>query len=183
MNITILSGSARAVNLSHRVSLLLQKIVKEKTSSDTVHILDIRDFPLPFIETAWTNKKEIPAQFSALGSLLFEADAIVLVSPEYNGSYSSALKNLLDHFPKFPRIPFGICTYSPGSMAGIRAAQQMQNMVCGFMGIPSPQMLLIGGIQNKIDPQGELTDTAVAKGIHLFIDEFLWLANSLNSNK
>ena len=69
---------------------------------------------------------------------MFEADAFILVSPEYNGSYSPAMKNLVDHFPKQHHKPFGIATASPGPLGGIRASQQMQLLVNALFGIASP---------------------------------------------
>ena len=35
-----------------------------------------------------------------LAKRILEADAFILITPEYNGSYSPHLKNLLDHFAK-----------------------------------------------------------------------------------
>ncbi len=43
---------------------------------------------------------------------MFAANAFIIVTPEYNGSYTPAMKNLFDHFPKQIHKPFGIVTAS-----------------------------------------------------------------------
>lgn len=47
-----------------------------------------------------------------------DADAIIVVSAEYNHSIPPALSNLMDHFPgsSFALKPSGIMCYSPGKM-------------------------------------------------------------------
>ena len=110
---------------------------------------------------------------------MFAADAFVLVTPEYNGSYTPALKNLLDHYPKQSRKAFGIVTASPGAMGGMRATQQLQLLVNAFFGIASPHMLIVPAVDKKFDAAGNLTDEHFKKSIDLFTREFLWLAESL----
>jgi len=113
----------------------------------------------------------------------FAADAFILVTPEYNGSYSPAMKNLLDHFPKQHHKPFGIVTASPGPMGGIRATQQMQLLVNALFGIASPYMLIVPAVDKKFDGQGNLLDESFQNNIHNFITEYLWLAENLVQEK
>jgi NAD(P)H-dependent FMN reductase len=110
---------------------------------------------------------------------MFAADAFVLVSPEYNGGYSPAMKNLLDHFPKQTRKAFGIATSSDGVMGGIRASMQLQQLVAALFGILSPVMLISPQVDKKFAEDGTLLDAAFESKIHQFVTEFLWLAERL----
>jgi len=114
---------------------------------------------------------------------MFAADAFILVSPEYNGSYSPAMKNLVDHFPKQHHKPFGIVTASPGPLGGIRASQQMQLLINALFGIVSPYMLIVGGVDKKFDAEGNLADQSFQNIVHNFVAEYLWLAESLVKKK
>jgi NAD(P)H-dependent FMN reductase len=183
MKITLLSGSSRANALSIRVANLLKNEIEKNYTNIAVQILDIRDFPLSFVEDAWSSHEAIPTIHTDLKTLMFDADAFILISPEYNGSYSPVMKNLLDHFPKFSRKTFGICTYSPGAMGGMRAAMQMQQLICGLFGVPCPQMLLIGGVENKINADGQLIDPTFKRGIDGFLTEFIWLSKAVFDGK
>ena len=178
MKIEIISGSPRHESITVRVAKFLQKYLNE-TSIHKINLLDIRDFPLPHIQKVWTSIEVVPDEWKNLGKRMFSADAFILVTPEYNGSYSPAMKNLFDHFPKQSHKPFGIATASPGIMGGMRASQQMQLLVAALFGIPSPQMLITPLVDKKFDAEGNLLDEAFQKQIEFFVKEFLWLSEKI----
>ena len=178
MNIEIISGSPRAARLSNRVARFLKKQLLD-VSEHEVNIIDVRDWNLPPMQEVWTSVEKTPFAFQSLAKRMFQADAFILVSPEFNGSYTPAMKNLLDHFPKQHRKTFGIVTASPGAMGGMRASQQMQLLVGALFGILAPHMLITPGVDKKFDENGNLTDPAFQKSIDLFINEYLWLAEAI----
>ncbi len=178
MNIEIISGSPRENSVTHRVALFLRKILTEKTKHH-VDIIDVKDWDLPFLQNVFVSVDATPDQFKPLSKRMFEANAFILVTPEFNGSYTSAMKNVLDHYPKQSRKAFGIVTASPGMMGGMRATQQMQLLINALFGIASPHMLVVGGVDKKFDAEGNLTDETYQKTIDVFVREFLWLAESL----
>jgi NAD(P)H-dependent FMN reductase len=180
MKINIISGSPRSISVTHRVAIMLEKELKKLNNVET-SIIDVRDWNLPPIQNVFTNADVTPDNYKALFDKMNTADTFILVSPEYNGGYSPAMKNLLDHFPKsvYQRKAIGIVTASPGAFGGMRAAQQMQQLVCALFGIVSPHMLLIPQIDKKIDTEGNYSDEMLSKSIQNFINEYLWLAASL----
>ncbi|RYU96601.1 NADPH-dependent FMN reductase [Emticicia agri] len=178
MKIEIISGSPRQESLTARVARYLHKHLSEITDAE-VGIIDVRTYELPFVQKVWTSKEVVPAQWNELGERMFSADAFVLVTPEYNGSYSPAMKNLLDHFPKQLHKPFGIVTASPGVMGGMRASQQMITLVAALFGIVSPHMLIVPTVDKKFDAEGNLTDPTFLKAIELFTNEYIWLVNKI----
>ncbi len=89
------------------------------------------------------------------------------------------MKNLLDHFPKQHHKPFGIVTASPGAMGGIRASQQLLQLIPALFGIASPYLLIVPAVDKKFDEQGNLLDENFEKRVHNFITEFLWLSEKI----
>jgi len=61
----------------------------------------------------------------------------------------------------------------------MRAAHQMQQMICAFMGVPSPQMLLIGSVDKRIDETGISEDAVMHRMSDTFLNEFVWLAEAV----
>jgi NAD(P)H-dependent FMN reductase len=175
MNIQIISGSPRENSVTNRVALFLQKYITEHTSHEA-GIIDVRDYQLPLLQEVWTSVDKAPAAYKQLAARMFEADSFILVTPEYNGSYSPAMKNLLDQFPKQNRKAFGIVTASTGAMGGIRASQQLQLLVGALFGILAPNMLITPFVDKKFDAAGNLLDAEFQKNINVFIKEFTWLA-------
>jgi NAD(P)H-dependent FMN reductase len=179
MNIEIISGSPRTNSVTSRVAVFLHNYFRGQSPQHSLSLLDMRHHVLPFVQTVWSKPEHVPAEWQTLSERMFAADAFVIVSPEYNGGYSPALKNLFDHFPKQSRKPFGIVTASPGMQGGMRAAQQLFLMTTALWGIPSPQLLIVPEVDKKFDEQGNMSDAGFQKNVETFAKEFLWLAESL----
>lgn len=179
MKIEIISGSPRNESVSYRVALHLQKYISENTSH-SVSIIDVRDWKLPLLQQVFTTIDKTPDEYKPLAERIFAADAFILVTPEYNGSYSPALQNIVDHFPKQSHKPFGLVTASPGAMGGMRASQQLLLLVPALFGIASPHMLITPQVDKKFDAEGNLTEPGFAKAITTFVDELLWLAEAIH---
>jgi NAD(P)H-dependent FMN reductase len=182
MRIEIVSGSPRHNSVTQRLALLLQKQFSEKSEHE-VGLIDLRDYPLLPIQKVITSIQDAPEEMKELAVRMFNADAFVIVTPEYNGSYSPAMQNMFDHFPKQHRKVFGLATASPGALGGVRAAMQLQQFVMALFGIPSPYMLITPQIDKKIDAEGNLIDPLFQKSIDVFVKEFLWLAEKLVDEK
>jgi NAD(P)H-dependent FMN reductase len=178
MRIEIISGSPRKESGSYRVALFLKNYLSEHTDH-TIDIIDVRDWNLPLLQQVFNTVEKTPDPFKPLTERMFAADAFILVTPEYNGSYSPALQNLLDHFPKQHRKTFGIVTASPGAMGGMRASQQLLLLIPALFGVASPYMLIIPQVDRKFDAAGNLTDPLFENPVKTFVHEFLWLAGAI----
>lgn len=182
MKIAIISGSPRGNSISHRVAVHLENILKERTDHE-VDIIDLREVEMPQLQKVFTSIESTPEKYRDVATKMFEANAYILVTPEYNGSYSAPLKNLLDHFPKQHHKVFGIVTASTGMLGGVRAALQLQELIFALFGIGSPYMLVTPQVDKKFDIDGNLLDAGFEKSIDLFINEFVWLAEKIVDEK
>lgn len=182
MKIEIISGSPRVNSITRRVALNLKKWLDSNTEHVT-GIIDMKDWRLPPVQSVFVSVERTPDEFKALAERIFNAEAFILATPEYNGSYSPAMKNLLDHFPKQHHKPFGIVTASPGAFGGIRASQQLLQLIPSLFGIASPYLLIVPAVDKKFDETGTLIDPNFEKSVHNFISEFLWLAENIVRTK
>lgn len=182
MNITVISGSPRPQSVTRRVALHLQGWLQ--THSDhTIQMIDMQEWNLPPMVSVFSSVEKTPDAYRPLAEIIFATDAFILVTPEYNGSYSPSLKNMLDHFPKQEHKTFGIVTASTGALGGMRAAQQLLLLVPALFGICLPQLLIVPQVETKFDPEGELIDPAFQKNIDVFTREFLWLSEKISAPK
>jgi len=181
MNIEIIAGSPRNPSLNLRVARYLHTYLKTKTD-DQIGLISLQETVLPFIQKVWTSVEDAPEVFRPVAKRIFTADAFIICSPEYNGGYSSAMKNLFDHFPKHNRKAFGIATSSDGALGGMRAAQQLLLLVPALFGIASPNLLLVPKAHEIFDEEGRLINESFYKKIEDFTTEFLWLAHKLAKN-
>lgn len=179
MNIEIVSGSPREGSVTVREAKFLVNYLQTNTQHN-IGLIDVREWPVPaMLQTVYSNVNQAPDELKPLVKRVLEADAFILVTPEYNGSYTPALKNLFDHFPKQLHKTFGIVTASPGALGGMRASQQMQLLINALFGIAVPQMLITPGVDKKFSEEGGLIDESFLPTVKNFITEFLWVAERL----
>ena len=161
------------------MALFLKKQFEEKTKHE-INIIDVREWNFPTLqEVVYSSVDNTPEHYKPLAQRMFAADAFIVVTPEYNGSYTPAMKNLFDHFPKQLHKPFGIVTGAPGALGGVRAALALQLLIMALFGIASPYMMVTPQIDKKFDAEGNLIDQAFEHSVNSFVQEFLWLSERL----
>lgn len=184
MNIIIVSASTRTGRQTHKAALALEK--KINTTPDArAEILDLKEANLPLFEDVMQMDASPENPINKAFTFLDKADALIFVTPEYNGSYSSALKNLVDFYPKktFANKAVGTVSITTGVLGGMRAALQLQQLILALWAIPCPHMLLIPAVHTKFDEMGNIIDSSFEKNIDTFLSEFLWLASALKTAK
>lgn len=180
-NIVLISGSPRKNSISIRIATnLLLRL--EKMEGFRIDLLNMEESFLPPIQKVWQSREDVPVGYKGIYKTMEEADGFIIVSPEYNGGYSSVMKNFLDHFSKpiFKQKAFGIVTGSTGLMGGMRAAQQLVQLSVALFGIVSPTLLITPQMDKKFDDKGELVDLSFEKPIERFLEDYLWLVERLN---
>lgn len=105
-----------------------------------VDFVDLAELALPFMdEPAHPGKRAYTQPHTFAWSERVEAaDAVLLVSPEYNHSYSPALKNALDYLmQEWQGKPVGIVAYG-GASGGLRAAAALDQVLAtlGLVRVP-----------------------------------------------
>lgn len=102
-------------------------------------------------------KGQAPGTLDKLSEQIYQADAYVMISPEYNHSMSPALAHLLNHFGSslFSYKPSAIVTYSAGQWGGARAAMAMRPFLSELGCLPVSAMLPIPTVANVFDAEGD----------------------------
>jgi len=153
-----ISGSLRKDSLSTQIAATLQELAPRDV---TVARQDIADIPL--YNEDLLDDGTAPAAVTALAGKLAAADAVIVVSPEYNRGTSAALKNVIDWMSKEPGAPFAgkpvlVITQSPGATGGLSAQYDLRKVLSVINAEVVPGFeIAIGGSADKIE-NGRLTD-------------------------
>ena len=99
MKIEIISGSPRGNSITNRVAIHLKDQIRKKTEHD-VDVIDVRDNEMPLLQAVFTSVESTPEPFKQVTARMLGANAFILLTPEYNGSYSAALKKFTGSFSK-----------------------------------------------------------------------------------
>lgn len=181
MHIAIISSSVREGRTTHGVALAIGK--RAEHLGHSVDIVDLMEEKLPPLHYTLKSQTDLSERMQQLSDRLNKSGAMIFVSPEYNGSFSPALKNMVDHFAKgpFSGKSIGVATVSVGGLAGMRAAMQMQLLILGCFGHPLPQMLLTGNVNDKVDTEGNILDEKYGLAVDRYITEFAAIAEKLQA--
>lgn len=183
MTITIVSASVREGRLSHNAAVMLEQQLSQR--GHEVNLIDLKEVDFPPLDYVLDKSPSPNAAYLRIRENIKAADALLFVSPEYNGSYTAALKNMVDHLGKldFAKKVIGISVPTTGVMGGMRAALAMQELVLAIWALPIPQMLLVPQVDKKIDATGQIIDPMFEKTVSTFLNEYLWVADAVAVKK
>jgi NAD(P)H-dependent FMN reductase len=171
-----LSGSLRAGSLNARLLAAARTLAPKGCS---VEALSIRGVPLydGDVEAA----EGLPAAVVALKERIIAADALLLVTPEYNNSLPGVLKNTVDWLSRppadiervFGNRPVGLIGATPG-MGGTRLAQSAWLPVLRTLGTRPwfGRQLYVTGAHKLFGEAGELIDEATRERLGTYMREF-----------
>lgn len=182
MKIAIIIGSIRLGRQSHRVAHYLEQQLTD--SRQETDLIDLAETPLPLLEERVGLHPELPQTALDLSRRLYAADAVILVTPEYHGSFSGVLKNALDYFyAEFSRKAIGVAAVSAGKMGGINASNHLQHVILSMGAFPLPSKLLVPEIYGAFNERHDLVNEQTSKNARKFLDDFLWLAGAIADRK
>jgi len=182
MRVAIIIGSIREGRQSQKAAYYLQKKLAARLV-DT-DIIDLAEYPLPFMEERITLDPNPPVNALLISEKIKNSDAIILVTPEYQGSFTGVLKNALDYFlPEFLKKVVGVATTAGGRMGGINASVQLQHVILSMGAYALPQKLIVSEIQNAFDEEFNPKHELLAKQGEKFVDEFVWFAQAIVNAK
>lgn len=165
MNVLGISGSLRQGSYN---SMALRAAQKLAPAGIGITIADIAGIPLYNDDVRVAGE---PASVAELKAKVRAADAVLIVTPEYNFSIPGVLKNTLDWLSRPPEPPFAgkpvaIMGASPGPVGTARVQYDLRKVMVFLdaFTVNKPEVF-ISFAQNKFDAQGNLTDEPTAKFI------------------
>ncbi|MFB3065764.1 MAG: NADPH-dependent FMN reductase [Planctomycetota bacterium] len=129
-----------------------------------VEVLDLRDYPLPILFSPHAPAGS-DAAVDAVKAKFREADALLIGSPEYHGSYSGALKNLLDlmGFEEFEGKMVALVGVAGGALGATNALNHLRTVCRQLHSWVLPDQVSVAHSSNAFDAAGRPTDAGTAK--------------------
>ena len=164
-----ISGSLRKQSYNTMVLKTIQKLAPERIDIEQVNIADVPMYNFDLHETFF------PESVEKICSAIKTADALIIVTPEYNYSIPGMLKNIIDFLSKHPAKPFdkkavGIISASPSLLGGVRAQYHLRQILVAVnamtMNVPE---VVITEANKKFDEAGNLTDEKTKEFLKKFI--------------
>ncbi len=183
-SIAILFGSVRHDRAGMPVAKFIESAVAARGYKPVV--IDPGEHPLPMLDRKWKQYPtcEAPAAMQHIHEAIDAADAVIVVSAEYNHAPPPALKNMLDHYDvEFHFKPSGLVTYSAGPFGGVRAAMQLRAIMAELGAISTSATLPIPSVGQNFDTEGRTDNQFIEKGATKFLDDLLWWAEAARTQR
>ncbi|MCY9187232.1 NADPH-dependent FMN reductase [Bacillus mojavensis] len=171
MNILVMSGSPR----KHGRTRVAAAFISSLYHTD---LIDLSEFILPLF-----NGEDDQAELMRVQELkqrVSEAEAIVLLSPEYHSGMSGTLKNALDFLSneQFKYKPVALLAAAGGGKGGINALNNMRTVMRGLYANVIPRQLVLDPV--TIDVENATVTEHMAVSIKELMEELHMFANTGN---
>lgn len=184
LHIAIISGSIRTGRKSHSVAKYFNNYINSQKLA-TAEILDLKEFNFPVMEERLIHLADPPASVKLFSEKIIKADAVILVSPEYNSGYPASVKNAIDVLVKeWFHKPVGLVGVSNGNFGGVNAITQLQTVLMKIKATPISSMFPVPNVQDAFDDEGNAIDKEkMDKRAASFLKELLWVTEAFNKMK
>jgi len=165
VRIAVISGSLRKGSYNTQ----LARFVAKQAADDgaTIDEISLAELDLPMFSED-LEKEGLPAGVLDLKARMSAADALLIASPEYNGSMSGALKNAIDWATRpcegetalqcFRGKTGALLAASPGKLGGIRGLRHLRVVLSSIGVLMIPNEYGLGGAHDAFDADGNLKD-------------------------
>ena len=156
------AGSLREHSFSKRVVKTAMK--GAANAGAEVTFVDLRDYPMPIYNEDDHKRDGFSENALKFQKLLGEHDGFLIASPEYNGSLTGALKNMIDWTSRqsdeykmvevFKGKWAAIMTESPGAFGGLRCLGHLRTVLSIMFVNVLPTEIAVGKVQEMFDGDG-----------------------------
>jgi NAD(P)H-dependent FMN reductase len=183
----VIVGSTRPARAVEKVLPWLEARLSAHGAFE-VEIIDLRDWPLPmFAEHLGTIGDIRDPTYSDLivrrwNQKMKEADAFLIVTPEYNHSIPGVLKNAIDNvFVSFAlrNKPLSAVGYSGGDSGAVRAIEHLAQIAIEAEAVPLRNTVIIPRVQDAFDDAHQPTDAMTDVALRIALDDLAWWARVL----
>jgi NAD(P)H-dependent FMN reductase len=177
-----IAGSARSGALSVKLRDAARRAAEAAGAQTSV--LDLRALALPLYDGDLEARDGVPSGAATLRDAIGQHDALVLVTPEYNGFPTPLVINAFDWLSRLPdglkvtaNKPTALLSISPGALGGMRAMGFMrQYLQMAFAMLVVPQQQAVGKAHEAFAPDGTLADARLAAAVAQVLQSVMKLA-------
>jgi len=181
--IVVLVASVRDGRKSDRVAKYFKKLLEEKQA--VVDLVDLKEFDFPIFKERLRYLKDPGERILEFASRIRACDGLVLVTPEYNGGYPAALKNVTDLlYDEWKRKPIAITTVSSGHFAGSQVITSLLFTLWKIGAWVVPAMCPIPTVETTFDESGVPAEPeSMNKKASVFLNELFFTIDAQKAVK
>jgi NAD(P)H-dependent FMN reductase len=176
VTIAVICGTTREGRLSIRAARWVAEQGSKILGVEIIFV-DPKDYDLP------PDGAPGDGENAAYAEITRKVDAFYVVTPEYNHSYPSSLKRLLDsEKDTYRHKPVATAGVSNGPWGGVRACEALLPVYHTLWMVPIRPELYFPNVQNIFDESGAMKPEFTAKyekNVRIAFTELAWMARTL----
>lgn len=150
----IISTSVRLERCSHGVAVYLTGFAN-RSGLAKAELFDLKEANFPVFEERLEYLPNPPAKAVAFGQAVQRADAVIIVSPEYNISVPASTKNAIDFLnQEWAGKPVGIAAVSSGSFGARNMWGELSKVMLHLGARPSNTGFFTPSVENYYSDKG-----------------------------
>ncbi len=177
----IICGTNRPASKSAEVSRAIQALYS-KHDTETPEIINLETLNLQNLDNEYYGDKKKPQDIAQAIEKIDLSDGLIVVVPEYNGSFPGALKTFIDHwsYPKsFEYRP--VCFIGLGGrFGGLRPVEHLQGVFGYRNAFMYPERVFITNVWDIVK-NNEIKDEALYALLEKQTKGFIKFVKALNS--
>jgi NAD(P)H-dependent FMN reductase len=159
--------------MSEHAANLMRTQLAKRAGVET-ELIDVAKLPIPVTDVGEAVKD------AGFAETMNRADALVIVAPEYNHGYPGLLKHVLDtNLKEYIHKAAGIVGVSAGVFGGARVIQNLIPVLRELGLVTIFWDVNFTTVGSRFDDDGSLLDESFLPRIDKFLDELLWMAETL----
>jgi NAD(P)H-dependent FMN reductase len=177
LSIPVILGTPRKGRMSEHAARLMETQLAGRPGVET-ELIDVAALSIP-IDDAGEGAKD-----PGFSEQMNRADALVLVSPEYNHGYPGLMKHVLDtNLKEYIHKAAGVVGVSAGIFGGARMIQNLVPVLRELGLVPIFWDVNFTSVHSRFDEDGTLLDESFLPRIDAFLDELIWMAETLRHGR
>ena len=175
--IPVILGTTRQGRMSAHAAELVTRELGKRPGLET-ELVDIAQLPLPTHDAGEATKN------AAFSGKMERADALVVVSPEYNHGCPGLLKHVLDSCLKeYIHKAVGIVGVSAGPFGGSRVIENLLPVMRELGLVTIFWDVNFSSVQKVFAADGTLLDNSFIRRVDKFLKELVWMATTLRHGR
>lgn len=176
MKILVFAASLRKQSFNKKLARNVEKHLKTKSGVQS-QLVEMNDYDMPIMNED-LEENGLPANVVKFVELVKNADAVVISTPEYNGSIPPLLKNVIDWLSRpSPHAWLGkpvlLMAASPGEYGGVRSTLHSRQPLDKLSAFVWPEHLNLGKAHEAFDDKGDLKDPKMVSRLNGLLDKFV----------
>ncbi|GAA2502457.1 NAD(P)H-dependent oxidoreductase [Streptomyces thermolineatus] len=178
LRLALINSSVREGRFGPTVANWITSLAKERDDLQA-DLIDLADHPLPY-ELSHSPGEEAARALSKVSPRLADAEAFVVVTPEYNHSFPASLKSLIDwHRTEWAAKPVGFVSYG-GLAGGLRSVEQLRPVFAEVHAVTVRDVVSFHNCWGQFDETGTLKNPAAATtAAATLFDQLVWWGTAL----